>query len=640
MQAPWTRSDCLSALARGTELVFPTAAAAGSLRRAFDREQASAGRKAWQPARALSWSQWTRSLWNDLIVSGAENRLLLNTAQELQLWREVIASDQTAHPLLSSPESLAELCHSAWALACAFRCTANLRPAATLHDSRIFGSWAEEFARRSKARDLLSAAALDSALAQHLLTGVLTLSAPVHFVGFETLQPAQSELLNTAESTGASVIRVALRSEQHSAPLRTHTTVPDERTELRSAAVWLRSVLRNDPQNGSLAVAVLTPGPVDTLRDDLESVFRDVLTPELQDIAADLSSTPWTFSGGHPLASLPIVRDLLQLSRWTAAALPIESISPLLLSHFFAQGSDPETAAANASFDAFGLRQASLLRPELDLAAFQKLARRFAAAHPGRKPAPWAGPVAEFAASAGVSNASVERSYADWMEFIRGLARAGGWPGDRALSATEFEATRAWDGVLDLVATLDFSGRRVPFRDALAAVERAAQSTSFSPPSSGASIHVMSLPEAEGQIFDAAVLLHATDTGWPAAEGMNPLLGWSLQRRLHMPGADPSETAARARAQAENLLARCPNLLVLHAAEDRDGPTRPSPADRRTRPRSRPARRTSSAADRTRPLARGTCPGRRANPQSPRHRSSRRRLPPEAPGRLRLPRLR
>ena len=53
----------------------------------------------------------------------------------------------------------------------------------------------------------------------------------------------------------------------------------------------------------------------------LEGVLREVLAPELQSIEADLSSTPWEFSGGVPLASLAMVVDALELIRWTQGPL-------------------------------------------------------------------------------------------------------------------------------------------------------------------------------------------------------------------------------------------------------------------------------------------------------------------------------
>ena len=88
-----TLSEILDALDAGALLLLPNARAARELRLAFDARQRSGGRTAWEPPRALSWLQWTNSLCGELIVAGAETRLLLNAAQEHSVWREIIAED-------------------------------------------------------------------------------------------------------------------------------------------------------------------------------------------------------------------------------------------------------------------------------------------------------------------------------------------------------------------------------------------------------------------------------------------------------------------------------------------------------------------------------------------------------------------
>ena len=84
------------------------------------------------------------------------------------------------------------------------------------------------------------------------------------------------------------------------------------------------------------------------------------------------------------------------------------------------------------------------------------------------------------------------------MEFVRGVLLAANWPGSRALTASEFEATRAWESLLDLVSTLDFSGRRVTFASALQALELQVQKSVFTTPSMDAAVQVMSVDRGGG----------------------------------------------------------------------------------------------------------------------------------------------
>jgi ATP-dependent helicase/nuclease subunit B len=243
-----------------------------------------------------------------------------------------------------------------------------------------------------------------------------------------------------------------------------------------------------------------------------------------------------------------------------------QRITALLLSPYL--GADRELAAR---IDARIRRKEKLLRPELGLEAFVALLEKHSAE------IAWPRNLAIELGRGG--DLEKTRSYADWMEFFRMLIQATGWPGQesRALSAMEFELTRAWDGVLDLVSTLDFSGRKVSMTAALDALEMQAQATQFVPPSNNAPVQVMTPSEAEGCMVDAVVFLHATDENWPARERTHPPLSWQLQSSLGMPGTNPAQAVERARRFTKDLLGRTNTVMFLCAREDESGHLRPSP---------------------------------------------------------------
>lgn len=553
---PSTLPNLLALLEDGTPLLLPSARAARDLRSAFDTQQRALRRTSWQPASALAWQQWTTGLWSELIVSGFETRLLLNAAQEHALWVEVIADDPD-HSSLASIDALATLARSAWQLAAAHNATPQLRSSATTHDSRIFAAWAEEFSQRCATRSYLSAAQLNQALHLHVLSGDLAVPPELHLVGFADLTPSQQLLLDALRERNTSITQHTLTTD---APKYHHAAVaPAERDELLLVAHHILQLLQ---EKSDARIAILVPD-LAADRAELESVLRSTLTPELQSIHADLSSTPWEFASGAPLTSLPIVTDALSLSRFALHPISLASITSLLLSPYLGEA-DPNDEAS--LFDANTLRQQTLLRPELDLAALIALDRNATL--------PWLRNVHLFLQREDLTK---PRTYADWMQMLRGLTAAANWPGPRALNASDFAATVALDGLLDLVSTLDFSGRRVPFATALEALERHAQSTSIASASTQASIQVLSPADIEGSLFDAVVFLRCTDANWPPTSRPNPLLSWQLQRSLNMPGTDPALTTQYARELTLGLLQRTPNVLFTSAAEDTNGQLRPSP---------------------------------------------------------------
>lgn len=567
MSAALTTSELCSLLDTGALVLAPSARAAQALRRIFDERQRVCGLTAWEPASVLSWEQWTQSLWNSLVLEGCETRLLLNEAQEHHVWSEILKDDPAASAL-TSIDSLADLAHSAFRLAALHNAMSQLRATATTRDARLFARWAETFVKRCATQKWLAAPLLESALLEHISHGGLPAPAELHLAGFGEWLPAQQALLDAFREHSTTIHVYELRSDVVEESLRASTEFATEREEAAFAARWLRSFFDARRDEGrTAAVAVIVPDLSEQLA-DLEVAFREVLSPELEDIAADLSSTPWEFSSGAALASKPMVAAALDLSRFALGSLGLSRISSLLLTPWFGHAQDRELAAV---FDARVLRRAPMLRPELSLRDLLSLAAR----NSSRAALPaWLASVEQL-----VRGASLERlqTYAEWTEFIRSLLAAAGFPGERPLSAAEFALTRAWDGLLDMTATLDFSGRRIPFETALGALERQARATAFIPPRTNAPIQIMTPDEAVGCCFDAVIFIRATDANLPASERLHPLLGWPLQREHAMPGSSASATVARALARMRQIAASTNTLLFTYAKENADGEQRCSP---------------------------------------------------------------
>jgi len=572
--SPVTLSELFGVLSQGSLLLLPHARAARDLRARFDAHQRELGLPAWEPARALSWSQWTNSLWSELIVQGSEERLLLNAAQEHSLWRQIIAGD-TANRSIGSLDSLAELAQSAWRVAADHDATQKLGTFAASHDSRIFAAWAESFERLCADRGYVSACRLSAALQEHARRGLLAIPASLDLIGFRHFLPSQQALLDVFRRSGTTIYPLQLKAAETFERIVASVASPTASDECLLAVRWIRQFLESRRTSQPAARAALLVPNVAEERAQLEGILREVLAPELESIDADLSSAPWEFSGGVPLPSLAIVVDALEIIRWTQGALPIERVSSLMLSPYLGtNGSDDAAHNEAARFDVIRLRRTFLLRSEINIPDLLDLVQQSEEDSSAPSIAPWVRNVHEFLKNSGDQKRA--RSFSECMELVRGILLAANWPGTRALDTAEFEATRAWDSVLDLVSTLDFGGRRVAFVSAVSALELQVKRAISQIPSNDAPLQVMSIAEAEGSTFDAAVFLHVTDANWPAPERVNPLLPWGLQRSLQMPGTDPALSASRSRAVTDDLLRTCSNVLFSYATEDANGKLRPS----------------------------------------------------------------
>lgn len=556
------------ALARGGIVLTANQRAARTLRRAFDLRQRSLGLSAWEPPSILAWDSWLESLWYRLLLEGHASDLLLSPTQEHTVWSALIAADATTSSLRPI-DALAETAADAFHLLHDYRVRHRLHSSVTNSDTRAFDRWAAEFDRRCARTHYLTQAQLPEFLRTAISADHLTLPPELLLVGFDFRSPAQTALLDTIHATGTTIAEL---TQSPSAPSLALAPAPDESTELAACARWLRAYLTGQPD---ATIAVIVPN-IEPERAEIDRVFRNILAPELNDIAVPANSGPYEFSLGASLAHTPIVATALDILHWFTAPLPLDRVSALLRSPHFAAGAQagPERLA-RAEFDAFVLCSQHMLVPQLSLDALYDLtsnSRNNSASLPllnehlkNLKPRLRR---EDFAA---------DRTHAEWAATMHDLLEEAGWAIPANLDSIEFQTRRKWDSALDELATLDFENARVAYRTALAAIERIAAKTLFAPQSRHAPIQIMGPLESAGSSFDAVWFLRANDSAWPAPSAPSPLLPWPLQHELAMPGADPPLDAARSRRMTERIAASAPTVLFSYALQSADGPQRPSP---------------------------------------------------------------
>jgi probable DNA repair protein len=562
----------IEGIARGWVVVTANQRAAQTLRRAYDLERRAKGLGLWQPPRIYAWETWLKAVWERLLPDGAASALLLNETQERSVWRAVIESDRAVTAATLRPvDALADLAADAWARLHGYRARARLAAAADTTDTRAFSRWAGEFERRCGRGSYLTPAQLEEALRAAVDAGQEITPTGMVLVGFDTMTPAQAALAEAFREAGSEIEEVGTEAAGGQASAGVLVAAVDGYEELSAAARWVRERLAEDP---AARLAVIVPS-LETERAQIERVFREVLAPELNDIATRNDVAPYEFSLGVPLAQTPMAACALSVLRWASEALPLDRIAGVLLSPHFASARQEEASEhlARAEFDAFTLRQRPLLQPELSIEGMVRIAA-------GSKQA--AGmPVllrqlrVLRAAVRDSGVAGTVRGYGEWAATMHELLQKAGWPAG-SLDGAEFQTLRKWESALDELATLDFEGARVDFATALRGLERIARETLFAPESRHAPVQLMGPLESAGSTFDAVWFLRAADRTWPTRPAANPLLPWRLQRELAMPGADPAQDAAHARRVTARIAASAPAVVFSYARHTAEAVQRPS----------------------------------------------------------------
>lgn len=551
---------------RGATVVTGNQRAARTLSYAFDQRNQARGLKDWSPAQVFAWEAWAAALWRKLLIDGHETRLLLSRTQEHAVWQAILADDIELRSLRSL-DALAGMASDAWNILCRYNGQHKLRGTASSTDTLAFQRWAVEFQRQCRDRRLLPHAELEATLSDHVHRNTLRLDTrDIILTGFDRMTPSQSLLVDAMRITGI-VIEELLLSEPIEQRLIVSTG--DEREELASAARWIRGFRMAHPAG---RVAVVVPA-LEGRRAEIDRVFRGVLAPELQNIETPQSACPFEFSLGIPLAQVPMVKTALDLLRWTTGPLPLAQVSALLLSPYFAM-SEGE-GGARAEFDAFELRGATRLRPEVSLewlsrAVYQSRIRERLGQLPVVLSSMWQD-------ASRLANRVVLHHHVEWAETIRQLLRTAQW-GSPTANSHEFQTQAKWESALDELATLDFDGGRVRFESALEALSRIAQQTTFAPETHHAPVQVMGALEAAGSTFDAVWFLGAGDLTWPVAARRNPLLSWQLQSTLGMPGTDVARDTSNAQETTIRIASSARTAIFSFAVEIAEGRQRPSPS--------------------------------------------------------------
>lgn len=557
--------EIAEALQRGATVVTSNQRAARALRRGFDRTNRSLGLASWAPASVRAWDTWMAALWHGLVIEGKVTQLLLNPTQEHAVWRAILQADKELASLWT-PDSLAEMAADTWRLLCRYEGQRRLRNVGGNTDARAFQQWAQSFERRCRAEGFLAPAQLEEALHAAAEKELLELPAGgVLLVGFDEMTPAQTRLIEALRSAGVDVVES--RPERRAAQ-RVLVAAPNEREELHVAARWIRGFLEKQP---TARVAVIVPG-LETQRNEIDRIFREVLAPELENIQAGDEAGPYEFSLGIALATTPMAATALDILRWTAGALPLEVVSRLLLSPHFATAS--EERGARAEFDAFELRKMRKLQPNFSLDDM------VAAVNGWRHRGKLSRLMIALRAMRAVANrlqGMTARTHAEWSHEMRELLKAAAWGAGAQETSVMFQLRRKWESALDELATLDFDGLRVDFTQALQSLERIAQQTTFSPESHDAPVQVMGPLEAAGGTFDAVWFLRGGELTWPVAPTTSFMLPWPLKRELRMPGTDIARDSEYARRMTERIVSTAETVVFSFANESAEGRQRSTP---------------------------------------------------------------
>jgi probable DNA repair protein len=164
-----------------------------------------------------------------------------------------------------------------------------------------------------------------------------------------------------------------------------------------------------------------------------------------------------------------------------------------------------------------------------------------------------------------------------WSATFAECLKTLGWPGERRLDSTTYQAVERFRELLVELATLDVMLGELSYAQALARLEDLAAECVFQPLSGPAPVQILGLLESQGLSFTHLWVSGLHDQRWPEAPRPNPFIPVAMQRKLQMPHASAEWELAAAERFMSMWLHSAENVVMSYPQNDGDEALRASP---------------------------------------------------------------
>lgn len=524
-----------SRIEEGGIVVASTPLLRSVLAQQFAQEKLALGVQTWQRPAILTPETWLASCWQEARLAGADVPVLLSPVQETLLWESVIAEQ---NPGLLDLRATARLARQAAAHIANWHIPLK-HEAWTEHvDGTQFLAWRAEFARRLREKKWTTRAALWRSVPEYLNRGWVS-KCPVAFAGFETISPALDRLRGSVEHNvfGPGDLVADAKAACY--------ILENEQAELDLAARWARARFEAYPaQTVAVFVPDLAPKRSEVTR-AFDRIFYPSRAPRFEFPApGDLA---FHVAVQQPLFDEPLISSALLLLELPEPRIRQSSATSILRSPAIAGAAVERSARAEADLRLRKQRQLDVSLPDLIWAA-RDCPALLAALR---------------AAETLIAARPAEQTPAEWSRFFSAVLKALGWPGDAPLATHEADLIDRWKDILSELASLNLVRSKIGFEDALVQLKRIANGAAGSDVGSWFSpVQILDAQDALGLRFDAALITGMSETTWPPALPLSPLIPLRLQAQAGVPGATSATLHAERVKLSASLFACAPNVVA------------------------------------------------------------------------------
>jgi probable DNA repair protein len=521
---------------------------------------------AWLTPDVLPLESWLQRLWQECLLSGVTNCVLLNDYQTTVLWEQTIAGDDSAP--LGNRAGTAVAAAQAWGTLHEYGIPLAPVPFAAQPETQAFYGWAQRYERSSAAQRWIDGARLSDVLCPLLSRIAASIRNYIVFYAFNELTPRHQRLIAALLASGKQVNTLLPEYDATDYPHVCTVAAADAKTELYAAARWAAAKLRRDPDTQvGIVVARLSE-----LRAEAEFIFTEVLHPESL-VATNLGSrSAFDLSLGPSLESYPVINTALLAAEIAFSSVTTHDAGVLIRSPYL--GGQSAESGQRANFDLFLRGHAGLqVSAEQVVAAYDHSENRSRTPHLQK--------IFSRLKALATTKSSQSLPPSKWADVIGKLLAAAGWPGNdegsRPLDSSEYQTVQAWTELLSQLGRLDAILPSLTAVEALQRLRRMTADKPFKPEDIGAPVQIMGMLEATGSTFDHLWVLGLSDDVWPPRGTATPLLPIALQIAANVPHCIPAQEFEFAARVTARLVQSGADVVLSWPKRQEDRALRPSP---------------------------------------------------------------
>ncbi len=548
--------DIFANLAAGPEadvtVVTPNRRLAAALKRKFDVTQAALGRLTWTSADILPMAAFMERVYESAFYDVQSSLpALLTSSQEQVLWEDVIMRSESGAALLAVAGT-ARLAREAWEIIHAWELASRLRNFPLNEDAKAFRDWSRQYEQTCDRLDRIDHARLPTLVAELWERSSVRKPKRLFCYGFDMVTPQQTALLLKLHETGCAVV-VAQPLPPISPADRCvkRAVFNDDAEEFLHAAAWARARLETNP---GARIGIVVPR-LAAYRSAIARTFDSVMEPGVQSGLAHASRTvPFNISLGITLDAYPLVNTALLVLEFLQGEMEFEQVSRLIRSPFL-HGGETEMLA-RARLDA---RLRKRTEPSLALQQLLVLIER-------RDATGCAILLQALSAYAEFGRTRMPGSCAPSIlaRMISEALQLMGFPGERKLDSSEYQALKKWQEVLADFAALDAVTNRITYRKALSRLRQMTSEILFQPETADVPIQILGVLEAAGLTFDHLWVTGLSGESWPLQPRPNPLLPMELQRSTELPQGSAAASLKLARELTAAWFSAADEVILSH----------------------------------------------------------------------------